>query len=58
MQALIAEAMKNIDSNISAVHVEEAMDAVEDDLVDAVVEKAEKKGKLATSIWIKIPNLV
>lgn len=43
MQALIAEAMKNIDSNISAVHVEEAMDAVEDDLVDAVVEKAEKK---------------
>jgi len=35
--------MKNIDSNISAVHVEEAMDAVEDDLVDAVVEKAEKK---------------
>lgn len=45
MQALIAEAMKNIDSNISAVHVEEAMDAVEDDLVDAVVEKAEKKEK-------------
>lgn len=37
--------MKNIDSNISAVHVEEAMDAVEDDLVDAVVEKAEKKEK-------------
>jgi len=45
VQALIAEAMKNIDSNISAVHVEEAMDAVEDDLVDAVVEKAEKKEK-------------